>query len=54
MLNVYVVGKALAKPCEIFMQQVKNYQNHAICVCTIEKTITIMLNVYVVAKQLEK
>ena len=36
------------------MQQVKNYQNHAICVCTIEKTVTIMLNVYVVAKQLEK
>ena len=52
MLNVYVVGKELSKPCEMCMYQVKDYQNHAICVCGIEKTIKILLNVYLVRERL--
>ena len=52
MVNVYVVGKPLSKACEMSMQQVKDYQNHAICVWSIEKTIKIMLNVHVVGKKL--
>ena len=54
MLNVYVIDKALSKPCKMCMQQIEDYQNPAICVSSIEKTIKIMLNVYVVGKQLEK
>ena len=54
LLNVYLVGKALSKPCEMCVQQVKDYQSHGICVCTIAKTIKIMLNVHVVGKKLEK
>ena len=54
MLNVYVIGKTLSKPCEMCMKQVKDYQNHAICVCSTEKAIKIMLNLYVVSKKLEK
>ena len=54
MLNVYVRGKALSKPCEMCMQQVKDYQNHAIYVCGIEKTVKIMLNVYLVGERLSK
>ena len=54
MLNVYVVGKALSKPCEMCIQNVKNYQNQAICLCSSEKTINSMLNVYVVGKKDEK
>ena len=34
MLYVYVVGKALSKPWEMSMQQVKDYQNPAKCVYT--------------------
>ena len=52
MLNVYVVGKELSKRCEMCMCQVKDNQNHAICVCGIEKTIKIMLNVDVVRGRL--
>ena len=40
MLNVYVVAKRL--------------QNHAIYGCSIEKTIKMKLNVYVVVKKLKK
>ena len=38
----------------MFMQQVKDYQNNAISVCSIEKTVKIMLNVYVVPKKFGK
>ena len=40
MLNLYVVGKRL--------------ENHVIYVCSIEETIKMMLNVYLVVKKLEK
>ena len=51
MLNVYVVGKALSKPCKMCIQQVKDYQNWAIGACSGEKIFDIRLNVYVVGKK---
>ena len=54
MLNVYVVGKVVSKPCEMCIQYVKDYQNRAISVCSSKKTIKIMLYGYVVRKKLGK
>ena len=51
---MYVVVKRQSKLCYMCMQQVKQYQNHAKCIGSKEKTIKIMLNVYIVGKTLSK
>ena len=51
---MYVVGRALSKPRKMSMQQVKDYQNHAKCVYTRQKSFKITLNVFVVVKKISK